>query len=270
MKEKDLSLQVKVLEKAYKVIRKNFKDMVQLLIATVSLSNRFLGGHLKRVAEICRCISIAKDYERDLRDLIYYAALLHDIGIVGMPERIILEKPDNFNEEELKLWKKHPLIGEGIIGSAYSLKRVARVLRSHHEDFSGGGFPDGLSGEKIPLGARVIRVASDYDVYIFKYGLSPHEAADKIREGSSIKYDPEIVYTFSSVIDEQLEKQKQTAKVVDIEELKPGMFLNTDIVLRNGLLLLPKGIILNSAMLEKLKSFSSLIDQRIKKVEVIY
>ncbi len=268
--KKKLSLKVEVLERAYKVIRKNFKDMVQLLIATVSLSNRFLGGHLKRVAEISRDIAITKGYDKDIKDLIYYSALLHDIGMVGMPERIILGNPDEFDAEDFALWKRHPVIGEDIIASAYSLKRIATVLRSHHEDFSGDGFPDRLRGKDIPLGARVIRIASDYDVYIFKYGLSPHEALERVKAGSSVKYDPEIVYTFESIMDKQLEKQSRIPKMVNINDLRAGMFLNTDIVLKNGLLLLPKGVILNSTMLEKLKSFSSLIDKRIKQVEVIY
>ena len=264
--EKRLTL----LEDLHRATRKNFKDMVQLLIAVVSLSDKFLGGHLKRVAELAREFSLESGYNKDIREMLYYSALLHDIGMVGMPERIITGNLENFNGDDKRIYAKHPLIGEKIISSAYSLKRISEIIRSHHEHFDGTGFPDEIKGEKIPFGARVVCILSDYDSYIFKRGLSLQQAKDTLLENASAKYDPSLLETFSTLIDKKLSSFTKESHIIPIKSLQPGMFLKTDIILKNGLLLLPKGILLNSGMLKKLASFSGFIDDRGKRVEVVY
>lgn len=258
------------LKDLHRATRKNFKDMVQLLVAVVSLSDKFLGGHLKRVAELAREFALESGYNNDIREMLYYSALLHDIGMVGMPERIITGNPEKFNSDDRIIYAKHPLIGEKIISSAYSLKRVSEIIRSHHEHFDGTGFPDEIKGEKIPFGARVVCILSDYDSYIFKRGLSLQQTKDTLLHNASLKYDPSLMETFSTVIDKKLNSTAKESHIIPIKSLQPGMFLETDIVLKNGLLLLPKGVLINSGMLKKLASFSGLIDERVNRVKVVY
>ncbi|MCD6121390.1 MAG: HD domain-containing protein [Spirochaetales bacterium] len=266
----EIEKKLKVLEDVHRATRKNFKDVVQLLIAVISLSDKFLGGHLKRVAELAREFGLESGYSDDIREMIYYSALLHDIGMVGMPERIITGNPENFSYDDKIIYAKHPLIGEKIISSAYSLKRISEVIRSHHEHFDGTGFPDELKGEKIPFGARVACILSDYDSCLFKKGLSLQQTKETLLENSSLKYDPAMLETFSTLIDKKLSNLAKESHIIPIKSLQPGMFLKTDIVLKNGLLLLPKGVLVNSGMLKKLASFYGFIDDRVKRVEVIY
>ncbi len=268
--ESHIKKRIDFLEQLHKVSRKNFKDMTQLLVATISLSNRFLGGHLKRVAESARDFAMEEGYDDDRRELLYYSGLLHDIGMVGMPEKIIFNDTENFSAEELFLYRKHPVIGEELIGTIYNLRRIAASIRSHHEDYSGSGFPDGLKGRDIPFTSRLIRIASDYDNLIFRNGKRHEDAISELEKQSSILYDPQILYTFCRIKERDFGKEERRLHKIRLKDIQTGMMLNSDIVLRNGLLLLPKGIIVNSKMLEKLKSFRNLIDERIREVEVFY
>ena len=266
----ETEVKLKLLEDIHRATSKNFRDMVQLLITVISLSDKFLGGHLKRVAEMSREFALQCNYDKDIREMLYFSALLHDIGKVGMPEYIITGNPEKFSKNDRVVYAKHPLIGEKIINSAYNLKRISGIIRSHHEHFNGTGFPDELKGDAIPFGARVIHLLSDFDSYIFKKGLSLKETKAVIINNTSSKYDPSLVEEFSTLIDKKLKNFEKKSHTIPIQSLQPGMFLKTDIILKNGLLLLPRGIILNSGMLTKLSSFSDFIDDRTKRVEVIY
>ena len=270
MEGNEIEKRLSLLEDVHRATRKNFKDMVQLVITVVSLSDKFLGGHLKRVAELAREFALESAYTDDLKEMLYYSALLHDIGMVGMPEKIITGNPEYFSSDDKIIYIKHPLIGEKIINSAYNLKRISKIIRSHHEHFDGTGFPDEIKGDKIPFGARVVCILSDYDSCLFKRGFSLQETKDFLLKNASLKYDPSILEVFSTLIDKKLNSSAKESHIIPIKSLQPGMFLKTDIVLKNGLLLLPKGVLINSGMLKKLASFYGLIDERVKKVEVVY
>ena len=160
-------------ENIKKTVRRNFRDMSYLLTSIMSLSNSYLGGHVRRVAVLLRLFSEHLNLGNDTIYLYYYSALFHDIGLVGTKEEIILKPETDLDEEERKEFIKHPMVGEKIIGSMYNLKRVALIIRSHHEEYSGGGYPDGLYGDGIPVGSRFLRIVNDYDNMMFKESMKP-------------------------------------------------------------------------------------------------
>ncbi|MBI9107961.1 MAG: HD domain-containing protein [Spirochaetales bacterium] len=263
-KVEELKAEIKRLKGIKKTLRRNFQDMVGLLTTTISQSNSFLGGHIKRVAVLSKAFSEYMRYEKDIVFRIYYGGLLHDIGMVGMQENIISTPFDRLGDKEVALFKQHPLIGERIISSAYDLKETALIIRGHHEEFSGDGFPDGLAGSEIPLGARIVRLANDYDNAIYKKKIKASEAVNNITERSGYIYDPNLSAYFIKFIKTNVDKQDNETNHTGIpmSELRHGMYISDDIFLINGMLLIPRGVILDDSMIDKINSFDSLLDMK--------
>ncbi len=274
MDKKDIEIQelrkeIQVLKETRKTLRHNFQGMVQLLVETISLSNRFLGGHLKRTSELVKAMRQKQKLPKDTVYLGYYSALLHDIGLVG-EDALIIEKPlEELSPEDRKRFYNHPVQGYNILKSIYNLKRIAAGVRSHHENYDGTGFPDKLAGKEIPEEARLIRIVDDYDHYRFKYGLKPKEAIIRMREQSGSAYDPRLLNEFELFTDYYCKNDSSSAKYVGLDSLEPGMYLDEDIMLINGVLLVPVGVILDEFTISKIKSFSSMLRNG-GRVKVIY
>ncbi|MEA1911192.1 MAG: HD domain-containing phosphohydrolase, partial [Spirochaetota bacterium] len=187
---KQLKEKAATLKKTVKTLRRNFQGIVQLLTETISLDNRFLGGHMKRTAEMTKAFCEFLKLPKDIVYLNYYGALLHDIGLVGLNSDIIEKITDNLSVSDKKIFLEHPARGYEIINSIYSLKRTASSIRSHHENYDGTGFPDKLASGEIPKEARIIHIINDYDINRFKHSLTPKEACSKMALKSGTIYDP--------------------------------------------------------------------------------
>ncbi|MCX8026321.1 MAG: CHASE2 domain-containing protein [Thermodesulfovibrionales bacterium] len=181
------------------------------------------GGHIKRTKEYVRILSrtLKKNpkYKHILDDeyiqLLYLSAPMHDIGKVGIPDRILL-KPGRFNDEEFEIMKKHTIYGKKVIDSAEQilgensfLKLAREIAYSHQEKWDGSGYPQGLKGEEIPLSARIMGLVDVYDALVckrvYKKGLSHKMAVEIIRSGRGSHFDPDIVDAFIEVHERFLE-----------------------------------------------------------------
>ena len=133
--------------------------------------------------------------ESDLVAL-YRGGLIHDIGKLGVPEAILL-KPGPLNAQEERQMRAHPVIGESIVKRLPSAADVLIIIRNHHERFDGGGYPDGLSGYKIPLLARIVSVCDSYDALAndrpYRARLNSEEASDTLMRGAGQQWDRELV-----------------------------------------------------------------------------
>ena len=134
---------------------------------------------------------------------IYWAALLHDIGKIGI-EDSILRKPDKLTENEWRLMRRHPEIGAKIIQGMTGLDSIAPLILMHHERMDGSGYPQGLRGEQIPLGARIIAVVDSYTAMTegrkYQTSRTSQEALDELIRLQGIEYDPRVVESFISMI----------------------------------------------------------------------
>jgi putative nucleotidyltransferase with HDIG domain len=141
-----------------------FVGAIETLVATVEAKDIYTYGHSARVSKLGRQIAEHMGLSEEERERIKLAGLLHDIGKIGIPESI-LTKPAKLTDEEWEYVRSHPQIGESIIRQMGSdrLAEVQRLVRHHHERTDGSGYPDGLRGEAIPLGARILGVADAYD-----------------------------------------------------------------------------------------------------------
>lgn len=183
----------------------NYIDTLGALTDALDARDGTTSGHSRRVAG--RVVSLAKvmGITGREREEIKLAALLHDIGKIFINEQI-LSKPGKLTDQEYYLIRQHPEIGERILDGVEILKGIKPLIRHHHERFDGRGYPDGLSGEDIPLGARMIALGETFDCVTsdctFQNRRGIREAVDVIKENSSTQFDPEVVRIFLGSLDE--------------------------------------------------------------------
>lgn len=192
------------------------QDITILAMASLAETrDQDTGNHLRRTQNYVRALALQlrlkgehSSYLSDeIIDILYKCAPLHDIGKVGIPDRILL-KPGKFDADEFEVMKRHPALGlhaleqaQRITGQTVDFIEIAKdLVYSHHEKWDGTGYPQGLSGENIPLPARLMALADVYDALIsprvYKPGMSHGEAADIIVQGSGKHFDPTIVDAF--------------------------------------------------------------------------
>jgi HD-GYP domain-containing protein (c-di-GMP phosphodiesterase class II) len=157
------------------------------------------GVHSTRLAEWA--LHVAEELgldESSLGDL-EIAALLHDIGKIGIPDAI-LNKPAKLTAEEYALMKKHPEYGWAVLRQIPGMESASLVILHHHENFNGTGYPAGLRGEEIPLGSRIVSVIDAFDAMVsnrpYRQGLPFEEAERRLLEASGTQFDPNVVKSF--------------------------------------------------------------------------
>jgi len=174
-------------------------NVIGLIINTLyEKSNREM-LHSKRVSEICEDIATKMNFARDDVNQIRIAGLMHDIGKIGIDEKI-LNKPQKLNNDEWTEMKRHPEIGYRILSSVNEFSEIADYVLEHQEYWNGKGYPRGLKGEEISMQARIITVADAFDAMTSNrtYGkaLSEEEATNEIRRCSGTQFDPFIARVF--------------------------------------------------------------------------
>jgi two-component system, cell cycle response regulator len=140
--------------------------------------------------------------EPDDVEAVRQAAQLHDIGKVAIPEAI-LHKPGPLDADEWTFMRRHSEMGERIIAEAPSLSRVAAMVRASHERFEGGGYPDGLAGAAIPLGARIVAVCDAFSAMVseraYSPAIAPQDAERELRDCAGSQFDPTVVEAFCAI-----------------------------------------------------------------------
>ena len=188
----------------YHKIQDSYFEIVKALAQAIEAKDPYTHGHSERVMEyavqIARKLSLPEEEIETLK----YAAILHDIGKIGV-RGIVLNNPDGLTDEEYNEIKKHPLTGESIIEPIELLQPIRPLIRHHHEWYNGRGYPDGLSGENIPLGARILTVADAYDAMKFdrpyRKALTEETVAWELRHGSGTQFEPKIVEIFLQILE---------------------------------------------------------------------
>ncbi|OGW35173.1 MAG: hypothetical protein A2010_04905 [Nitrospirae bacterium GWD2_57_9] len=172
---------------------------LEAFVTAIDAREHEVGNHSLRVTEFSLVIGKAYGLRgRGLVDL-YCGALLHDLGKIGVPDSVLL-KAGPLTPEEQAVMQKHPEIGYGIIGRIGYFKKAAEIIRTHHEHFDGSGYPRGLKGDDIPVGARIFAVADALDALTvtrpYHLALSLDDATDVIVAASGSIYDPSVIEAF--------------------------------------------------------------------------
>lgn len=178
---------------------RSYVETLGALTDALDARNGIASGHSKRVAAYVAPLTEQMGLSGEEQESIKLAALLHDVGKIFITETV-LSKPGKLTEQEQFLIRQHPEIGERIIGGVEFLRATKTFIRHHHERFDGGGYPDGLSYEEIPLGARIISVAEVFDCITSDCAYRPKreigEAIDEMERCAGAQFDSEIVNIF--------------------------------------------------------------------------
>jgi len=188
----NLSQQV---EKARTDIQKHYDGTVKALIAAIDAVDHYTRGHSERVSNFSVLLAEEVRFPSHQIVLLQQAALVHDIGKIGIESRV-LRKQGSLNREELNELKRHPQLGAEIVGPVPFMAEMLPVILHHHERYDGKGFPQGLRGEDIPLGARIVAVADAVDAMLsdrpYRNALSPQQVKLELEKEAGTQFDPHI------------------------------------------------------------------------------
>jgi response regulator RpfG family c-di-GMP phosphodiesterase len=241
-------------------LKKNFITTIKIFSSMIELRAHNQPGHARLVADLARRIGAQLQLDaRDSQDL-FVAALLHDIGKIGFQDDLLQTPLTMLHGETLGLFRKHPARAAELLMPLEELRGSAAILRAQLERFDGNGFPDGLAGLAIPLGARILALAADY--YNLQQGamvqrhLRPEEAKSLILDAGGKRYDPHVVAAFRQVMDGDAADGQGGVEALS-GELTPGMVLARDLVSRDGLMLLSTDHVLDARMIQQVQDFET-------------
>jgi len=196
-------------EKISKLTKRANQSLIEETLAfakTLELKDHYTGEHVERTVYYAMRISQELKFPHEKIALVKQAAMLHDLGKVGISEHI-LQKKSKLNKKEFEEVKMHPQIGVDIIRPIHSLRPVIPALLYHHERWDGKGYPYGLKMQQIPLTARIITIADVYEALIsdrpYRKAYSKEKAVTIIKKGSGTQFDPDVVNSFLKIIKEE-------------------------------------------------------------------
>jgi diguanylate cyclase (GGDEF)-like protein/putative nucleotidyltransferase with HDIG domain len=204
------------LERANRLLRERSTAAMETLTATVDARDAYTAGHSRRVQSLALAIGRELDLSQPELDLLGHAALFHDIGKLAIPDAILM-KPARLDTDEWRLMRRHADEGARIIDRLGFLSDAVPAIRHHHERFDGTGYPDGLRGEEIPLGARIIHVADALDSMltsrIYRPALTEEEALGEIEQGAGEQFCPRCVHALQRALRAEKDTRREFVAV---------------------------------------------------------
>jgi response regulator RpfG family c-di-GMP phosphodiesterase len=255
-----LSETMQSLDAAHEKLKKSFITSVRVFSNLIEMRNPSKAGHSRRVADLAR--NMAQNMGMNAAEVqdTFIAGLLLDVGKIGLPDRL-LDKPfATLTFDERSEVVKYPLKGEMALLALEQLHGAAKLIRSHRERFDGAGFPDHLSGLSIPLGARILAVAEDFDTVLmgnsYAKPMKQAQAMLLIQDGKTTRYDPAVLDAFIGEVSRvSTVADSKTELVLRSTQTKPGMVLSRDLVTQNGDILLAKEHVLDEKIIEQIRGF---------------
>ena len=283
----------KELNEANEKLEKSFMDTIRLLSSVITTLNPELGKYMGHVAQLAR--EVGEDFELNREDLdqLEMAGMVHDLGLLGLPEKLLLKPEESMNKTEFDMYSEHPVIAAMSLEPVEQLNEIGEIILYHHERYNGTGYPNGLRKDEIPLKSRILGTVADYCKVIdtwprdtkqimnraHKYGNmfnnlileEPKEMINKIAkeiilQGVNRKYDVDVVTKLLKRI-EKAATTDEGEKILKIhyEDVKEGMVLVRDLRVNDGRLLVSKGTSLKKASIKSIQAVGKrkLIDSHI-------
>ncbi len=261
--EEKVNKRTNELVKANEALHTNYALTIKVFANLIEMRAPFLAGHSRRVGELCKKVALKLGMNENEVQNVLYAALLHDIGKIGFPDTLLSKPYDTLDGHELERVRAHPVTSQGILVTLDPLQEAGWIIRNHHERYDGGGYPSGIKGDEIPMGARILAIVNDYDALqlgtLTRVKMNDIQARRYLNEHAGTHYDPKIVPVFLEVLDaEEIENGVKPA-VFGTSELEYGMVLAKDLVAKDGILLLSRGFVLDEKMIKKMQTFEKLV-----------
>jgi HD-GYP domain-containing protein (c-di-GMP phosphodiesterase class II) len=192
--------------RVYERMQRDYFNTIRALSQALEAKDEYTRGHTDRVTAYSLKIGKSLELSKDEMKQLEYAAVLHDIGKLGIEEQI-LGKPGKLTKKEFDVVKEHPVTGERIVKSLDFLGIAKTSIRHHHERYDGEGYPDSLKGEDIPLGARIIAIADTFDAMTsdrpYRRAFPPEEAIKELKKVKGKQLDPEVVEAFLAILEKE-------------------------------------------------------------------
>ena len=274
LKQLNASLEAKVLERtadlnkeresviaANDKLKVNFITSIKVFSSLIDMRGGNLSGHSRRVAELARKIAVKMNMTGTEAQSVFIGALLLDIGKMGFSDELLAKPVASMTADDLGLFRKHTIRAEQLLMPLADLQDTARILRAQAERLDGDGFPDRISGLAIPLGARILSLASDYDNLqigaLMRRRLLPEDAKKAIIENSGKRYDPDVVAAFRDVTGDTVTDKAQGEISLRTDKLEVGMVLARDLVSKEGLMLLSSDHMLDAKLIQQIIEFET-------------
>lgn len=201
-------VQISTIETLYNEVQRaslqvdvNYLQMIEALVRALEARDTYTAGHSDRVNRYSMAIGKKLGLSKNEMDVLHHGSLLHDIGKIGVYDRILL-KPQALNDEEFKVMQEHPEFGAEILKNMKAMKQLIPIILHHHEKQDGTGYPLGLKGDEIPLGARIVQVADTWDAMAsdrpYRRRLTKPEAIERMRSAAGTQLDVHCVEAFLS------------------------------------------------------------------------
>ncbi|NDP37166.1 MAG: response regulator [Rhodoferax sp.] len=251
------------LQSANERLKSSFVTSIKVFSTLMEMRGGNLAGHSRRVADLARRMATKLQLDGKLVQDIFVAGLLHEIGKVGFADELLNTPVAMMKPEQLDAYRKHTVQAEQLLLPLTELRAASDIITAQFERFDGTGFPTRLVGPNIPIGTRILSLASDYDNMqigtLTHSRLKPEEAKILIVRSSGQRYDPEVVSAFLEVLSgvsrQAAGKENFAEMMVKACNLKAGMVLARDLIAPSGLLMLSAEHVFDQRMIGKIITF---------------
>jgi len=260
----DIQNKNKELEKLNAQLSGNLRKSIEVFSNLIEMREKTMSSHSKNVAALSRQIAINLKLTDPETNNVLVAALLHDVGKIGVSDAVLMKTPDTMNELEQKDYRSHAVRGQVAIDIIEGFRDIGLIVRHHHEHIDGTGFPDGLKMNAIPLGSRIIAIADAYDRLL---NTALPSADDMNRALSSLafyldsRFDHKVFAQFRPIVEAKLKalekKGSQSEEEVEVTPamLQPGLVLTRDVRSGTGILILARGHILDQTIVNAIQRY---------------
>ncbi len=255
------------LQESNEKLKNNYVTLIKVFTALIEMRGGHLAGHSRRVADLCRRLAQKLNQEKKFVHEVFIAGLMHEIGKVGFSDKLLLTPMTLLKPAQLDSYRRQILQAEQLLMPLQDLRGSCEIIGAQFERFDGRGFPDHIAGNVIPLGARVLAVASDYENLqtgtLAQRHLSPAEAKNRIVEGRGTRYDPVVVDALvellGGVVQDDAHPRFGERRVL-ASDLKVGMRLSRDLITPSGLLMLSADHVMDQHLVDKISVFEKSSD----------
>jgi len=238
-------------------LKKNYLTSIRVFSNLLEWRGGQLSGHSRRVADLSRRTARAMALSESDQQDVFIAALMHDIGQIGLSDVLLAKPVPRLSDEETVQYRRHASLGEQALMALDDMHGVSNIIRSHHERHDGQGYPDGLAGDHIPVGARILAVADTYDDlqigHLSSAPLNPVDARAMIARGRGTQFNPEIVDVFLQMLLKAVPEAERPPRMLATSQLRAGMVLARDFLTSEGAVLLSADHVLTEDLIRRLR-----------------
>lgn len=236
--------------------------VIDLLTSVVDMIGTRTVLHSQKVSSLA--VRVARELGMEAGELeqLRIASLLHDIGEVGIPDRLHLIRAEDMSPDDFEIYSRHPVRGQLLLDMVDELRPASLLVRHHHEHYDGRGFPDGIAGEDIPLGSRIISAADTVDMLLQNAGPADEVTVeDRLLAYAGTRLDPELLPVFIRMLRHtypagpEIAAEETVERELPPDQLQPGMILSRDLYSDSGMFMLHRGVMLTRKRIESVTRF---------------